>query len=993
MKKLITTLLITAAAVSAGASVFAEVEAQPLEFEAVGGGQYIYCNNPEAIDGNTLVNSNKPRYVMNNENLGPGKYYIYISHFNYIGGAEVAKAMELDVELNPGKNGCEFTLSNIGFETTEITSWYANNSWVRYEQDWGMLNTCAKTMQKTIVSIDGEDYYPCEENTVHKIETDKRIWMSEYIPNYNKTHYMQPVHLQAILEIKSGSMDVNVCAFESGDVVGDRTTFREDAQYGIKRHDRCIKGIADTLPQVKAELEYTIDDSDEDGTYLPVSMVNPYAPDGITLNEWFINLNPLDDPWAKAQADVTGMIEIEYEDNSKLDYYGKDVKEDEKDNVWHFDVFHADTHQYEAVYKTQSPDTYTPNFEIDASQDSIGFATNLGNYGVTYTYELSITNDGDKTRYFTYAPTTNSRIIVYTNENGEEAEYAFVKKFYSTAQQDVMSVVELPPGETTEFSVNVILPVNYNGGTKNAFIIRDKAQKLDAKKLIEKTSEREYFPAINGKHLSEYKNVLPQETLAYFDGNLDAYEMVRFGDKYAVRWCAWDGKYNYYYPGWWLCNHVYILNSEMKVETYHTFNSLPIGSSVSDDKVYIQTARHGNFTSTDGMAWTAIGVGELPECVETEDDVYLGEVLDSKTVINHIASDSPLEVKVGAEIYNRFYNLVKDMKLRKISEKPENKGLCIDGFSIENGIEFNGKYYVIENADEKEFACKQLWRMVYVIDRGEESADGAYIRGGVSSWAQEGIRLSSEYGLIPYEFDTIMSSRAITRGEFCDTAINVIKHLGYTRIPDKAKSQFSDTDSYNVRVLADLGIITGYEDGNFRAQGEITREEAAVIISRMLKLYNLEETSETEYQDADTIQEWARSAVDITARYNIMNGVGDNTFAPKGSYTVEQSIITMLRVFNTAVDAGYLDLPDIPEGGNSFAVYREGYRNGRIELAVFDTEADSTLLIGESGEVSVSGSYKNDVKYYFSCGRWIEFERGYDKISNKSDGVLVASVG
>ena len=74
-------------------------------------------------------------------------------------------------------------------------------------------------------------------------------------------------------------------------------------------------------------------------------------------------------------------------------------------------------------------------------------------------------------------------------------------------------------------------------------------------------------------------------------------------------------------------------------------------------------------------------------------------------------------------------------------------------------------------------------------------------------------------------------------------------------------------------------------------------------------------------------------------------------------------------------------------------VYREGYRNGRIELAVFDTETDSTLLTGENGEVYVSGSYENDVKYYFSCGRWVEFERGYDKISNKSDGVLVASVG
>lgn len=989
MKKILSALVITMAATT---TAYAQLEPQPLEFNEVGGGYYIYCNNPEAVDINTLVDGDKPRYVMTNEDLGPGKYYIYASHFNYIGTTTqtVAPAMELDVELNPGKNGCEFTLSNIGFETTNVTSWHENNSWVRYEQDWGMLNTCAKTMQKTIVNIDGEAYYPCGENKVYNVETDKRVWLSEYIPNYNKTHYMQPVHLQAILEIKSGTMDVNICAFKSNDEVGDRSDFREDAEHGIKRHDRCVKGIADTLPQVVAELSYEINDDVTDGTYLPVTMVNPYASDGITLNEWFTNLNPLDDPWAKAQADVTGMIELTYEDDSKLDYYGEDVPKKERDNIWHFDTNHADTHQYESKYTTQKRDTYVPNFKIDASQDSVGFATNLGNYGVTYTYELSIRNDGRKTRYFTYVPTTNSKILVYTNENGEEAEYAFAKPFYANAHRDVMSVVELPPGETTEFSVNVTLPVNYNGGTKNAFIIKDKAEKLNAEAIISKLNQREYKRAINGKYLSEYKDVLPQETLAYFAGNLDAYEIVRFGDRYAVRWCAWDGKYNYYYPGWWLCNHVYILDKDMKVETHRTFNSLPIGSSVSDDMLYIQTAREGNFRSENGMVWEAIGAGELPDCVETEDDVYLGEVLDSYKTDEHTIWFGQGYTITGPQ-YEAIYNLVKDFKLKRIDESQEGFLIvAIDQANISKGISYNGKYYAIENDLEEEFLFKRLWNIVY--NRDDHRLTPCTII-APSDWAKDGINLASEYGLVPYQFTQMYATDNIKRVQFCNTAINVIKYLGYTRLPEEPKSKFGDTDDYNVRALADLGVITGYENGKFRPNNSITREEAAVIISRMLKLCNLTEQTETEYQDADTIQEWAKDAVNITARYNIMNGIGDNTFSPKGSYTVEQSIITMLRVFNTAVNAGYLNLPDIPEGGNSFVVYREGYRNGRIELAVFDTEADSTLLTGESGEVTVSGSYENDVKYYFSCGRWIEFERGYDKVSNKSDGVLVASIG
>jgi hypothetical protein len=120
-----------------------------------------------------------------------------------------------------------------------------------------------------------------------------------------------------------------------------------------------------------------------------------------------------------------------------------------------------------------------------------------------------------------------------------------------------------------------------------------------------------------------------------------------------------------------------------------------------------------------------------------------------------------------------------------------------------------------------------------------------------------------------------------------------------------------------------------------------------------------------------------------------MNGVGNNLFDPQGTYTVEQSVITLLRAFDTVVNAGYLKLPAIPDGGNSYTVYREGYRNNRLELAVYDTESDSVPVI-DNGILSVSGSYKNDKKYYFSLGRWIEFESGYERISNSASAVILS---
>ena len=191
MKKLL--YISTAICMSFGMSASAEYSAERapvLDFKPVGGGKYIYCNNPEAIDSNTLMNSDKPRYVMNNDNLGPGKYYIYISHYNYIamdsGGEHVSKDMELDVELTPVGGECEYTISSTGFETANAYAYYDdNNNIVKKEPAWGLFGCCAAAMNKSIIDLDGENYYPWDgENKLTAVKASQTRWLSEFIPNF-----------------------------------------------------------------------------------------------------------------------------------------------------------------------------------------------------------------------------------------------------------------------------------------------------------------------------------------------------------------------------------------------------------------------------------------------------------------------------------------------------------------------------------------------------------------------------------------------------------------------------------------------------------------------------------------------------------------------------------------------------------------------------------------------------------------------------------------
>ena len=83
------------------------------------------------------------------------------------------------------------------------------------------------------------------------------------------------------------------------------------------------------------------------------------------------------------------------------------------------------------------------------------------------------------------------------------------------------------------------------------------------------------------------------------------------------------------------------------------------------------------------------------------------------------------------------------------------------------------------------------------------------------------------------------------------------------------------------------GVVQGYEDGSFRPNAPITREQMALIFQRYAayKGLNLAETAFEPFADADAVSSWARDAVDFVGRTGLMNGKGGNAFDPKGTAT------------------------------------------------------------------------------------------------------------
>lgn len=142
----------------------------------------------------------------------------------------------------------------------------------------------------------------------------------------------------------------------------------------------------------------------------------------------------------------------------------------------------------------------------------------------------------------------------------------------------------------------------------------------------------------------------------------------------------------------------------------------------------------------------------------------------------------------------------------------------------------------------------------------------------------------------------------ITRKDFCNLAMELYIKLRieeYRELPKSPSISFTDTDKWYVRQLAYLGVISGVGDGKFDPDGQLTREQAATILSRLAGVLGvkLDKTAPT-FADNGAIASWAADAVGEMQTAGIMGGVGNNQFAPQGTYSWEQSIATLMRLYD-----------------------------------------------------------------------------------------------
>ena len=160
----------------------------------------------------------------------------------------------------------------------------------------------------------------------------------------------------------------------------------------------------------------------------------------------------------------------------------------------------------------------------------------------------------------------------------------------------------------------------------------------------------------------------------------------------------------------------------------------------------------------------------------------------------------------------------------------------------------------------------------------------------------ENVNTAVEAGIVP---ETLQSAytQATTRAEFCALAVELYETVLGTEITERAT--FSDTTDVNVEKMAGLEVVNGVGDGKFDPNASLTRQEAAAMLARLANVMEKPLTSGTaSFADNASISSWAVEAVGQVQASGIMNGVEGNRFAPADPYTREQSIVTMLRLYD-----------------------------------------------------------------------------------------------
>ncbi|WP_052487538.1 S-layer homology domain-containing protein [Gordoniibacillus kamchatkensis] len=202
-----------------------------------------------------------------------------------------------------------------------------------------------------------------------------------------------------------------------------------------------------------------------------------------------------------------------------------------------------------------------------------------------------------------------------------------------------------------------------------------------------------------------------------------------------------------------------------------------------------------------------------------------------------------------------------------------------------------------------EVVMKRNGNSIYTVVQAKKSFEDL-----AGHWARADVELLAGKLLLDGTTDhNFTPEREVTRAEF---ASMLVRALGLPATANPA-STFKDVDQSawyagSVGTAAKAGLINGFEDGTFRPNERISREQMAVMAVRAQQFAGKADAPSGKqaagslpFADNSAISAWALPAVAQTWEAGIMNGIADNKFEPAQNANRAQAAVILKRLLQS----------------------------------------------------------------------------------------------
>ena len=109
------------------------------------------------------------------------------------------------------------------------------------------------------------------------------------------------------------------------------------------------------------------------------------------------------------------------------------------------------------------------------------------------------------------------------------------------------------------------------------------------------------------------------------------------------------------------------------------------------------------------------------------------------------------------------------------------------------------------------------------------------------------------------------------------------------------------SDNHCIASLSVIGLLRGYEDGSFRPDNPISRAECVVLLSRLIEV----PAGSSTFSDVPETH-WASSAISAGTSASWLSGYPDGTFRPDQNITRLEAVKMINTAFHRTCDVNYV---------------------------------------------------------------------------------------